>query len=544
MWKVMGRIVWVAVILVACRFPALPPIDEGDGGNVDADLQRPQPITVTVVGEGTVTTAPPGIDCGMQCAAEFEPLSTVTLTAAPSASFLFAGWEGDCVGSGDCVLSMDGAKVVTARFVRRGSVRWVKHVSYPEHDHIAAVVTDPQGDVLVAGTVDDGGGGDLFVAKYAASNGQLVWMNHLDTPGLALETFGGLAVDTTGSVYVAARLQGDGNAVSYGAHAVAGDVLGNIVVLRLSGETGGVGWAKQWGGAGQDVPAAIAVFGNDLYVVGKTSSNPAVFDGMSIAAQTGDGFVVRASTSSGSAAAVRRIPGPVDLDAVALNGTNVLVGGAVRASFTLDTCVAAPTGAGSDALLIALAGTTLNCQWVQNLGDTVSGNDAFVRGVAAFPGGGWVIAGVFEGSLSGLGSTALGSRGGTDVFVARLAVDGQRLWSFRYGEGANESVSGIATTQEGDVIFAGAFPGPSLHLGAFTVTGDSNVFVTRMTDAAVPTHEWAVSLGGAESDTADGLAVSADGSVYVVARFSGFTTVGNTPLASQLSDSWLAALVR
>lgn len=65
-----------------------------------------------------------------------------------------------------------------------------------------------------------------------------------------------------------------------------------------------------------------------------------------------------------------------------------------------------------------------------------------------------------------------------------------------------------------------------------------------MTDAAVPTHEWAVSLGGAESDAADGLAVSADGSVYVVARFSGFTTVGNTPLASQLSDSWLAALVR
>jgi hypothetical protein len=40
----------------------------------------------------------------------------VTLTATADTGSAFAGWSGDCSGTGDCVLTVDAAKSVTATF--------------------------------------------------------------------------------------------------------------------------------------------------------------------------------------------------------------------------------------------------------------------------------------------------------------------------------------------------------------------------------------------------------------------------------------------
>ena len=42
--------------------------------------------------------------------------SSVTLTATPQSGFVFAGWEGDCSGTGTCTLQMSGPKNVKADF--------------------------------------------------------------------------------------------------------------------------------------------------------------------------------------------------------------------------------------------------------------------------------------------------------------------------------------------------------------------------------------------------------------------------------------------
>jgi hypothetical protein len=69
------------------------------------------------VGSGTVTSDPARIDCGTVCESEFREGTQVTLTATPAAGSRFAGWSGDCGGSGACEVTMDAIRSVTAEFV-------------------------------------------------------------------------------------------------------------------------------------------------------------------------------------------------------------------------------------------------------------------------------------------------------------------------------------------------------------------------------------------------------------------------------------------
>jgi hypothetical protein len=76
-------------------------------------------VTKTGQGGGRVTSSPAGINCGQTCVATFGNGTTVTLTATPNRRSRFAGWSGDCSGTGSCVLSMTANHSVTARFARR-----------------------------------------------------------------------------------------------------------------------------------------------------------------------------------------------------------------------------------------------------------------------------------------------------------------------------------------------------------------------------------------------------------------------------------------
>lgn len=77
-------------------------------------------------GSGTVTSTPPGVTCGPTCAANYPEGTQVRLTATPDAGSSFAGWEGACTGNGECLVTMDGPKSVTARFGTRVALTVVK----------------------------------------------------------------------------------------------------------------------------------------------------------------------------------------------------------------------------------------------------------------------------------------------------------------------------------------------------------------------------------------------------------------------------------
>jgi hypothetical protein len=79
-------------------------------------LQYMLTVTVDGAGSGLVTSDPASISCPDGCEAMFDFGTVITLTASADTSSSFFGWAGACTGAGDCVVTMDAARSVTATF--------------------------------------------------------------------------------------------------------------------------------------------------------------------------------------------------------------------------------------------------------------------------------------------------------------------------------------------------------------------------------------------------------------------------------------------
>ena len=73
-------------------------------------------VTTTGSGNGTVTSAPPGINCGNDCSESYQSGTSVTLLANSDNNSKFDGWSGACFGTSNCVVEMDSNKQVTVNF--------------------------------------------------------------------------------------------------------------------------------------------------------------------------------------------------------------------------------------------------------------------------------------------------------------------------------------------------------------------------------------------------------------------------------------------
>ncbi|EGV32502.1 hypothetical protein ThidrDRAFT_1352 [Thiorhodococcus drewsii AZ1] len=83
-------------------------------------IQEPvgmQSLSVSVSGPGSVSSAPAGILCGVDCQEDFPAGTQVTLTALPNLGASFSGWSGACsVTNASCIVPMDQARNVLAQF--------------------------------------------------------------------------------------------------------------------------------------------------------------------------------------------------------------------------------------------------------------------------------------------------------------------------------------------------------------------------------------------------------------------------------------------
>ena len=99
----------------------------GNAGSVSGWLHSTTPPPTLSVnksgsGSGTVTSNPPGIDCGQTCSHAFYYYNDVVLTAIAAPSSSFTGWSGaGCSGTGICTVTMSSDQSVTATFNSLGN---------------------------------------------------------------------------------------------------------------------------------------------------------------------------------------------------------------------------------------------------------------------------------------------------------------------------------------------------------------------------------------------------------------------------------------
>jgi len=74
-------------------------------------------VTKTGSGNGTVTSSPPGINCGSTCLASYAPGTSVTLNAISDSNSIFSNWSNcDTVSGNQCIINLNTDKNVTANF--------------------------------------------------------------------------------------------------------------------------------------------------------------------------------------------------------------------------------------------------------------------------------------------------------------------------------------------------------------------------------------------------------------------------------------------
>ncbi|MCP4023427.1 MAG: S41 family peptidase [Desulfobacteraceae bacterium] len=101
--NLLGVFLILSQFLIGC-------LDSGDG------ILNELTITQKGNGTGMVTSNIGGIYCPDECRDFFSKDKQVVLTAKADEGFMFAGWGGDCSGIGECIITMDRSRTVTASF--------------------------------------------------------------------------------------------------------------------------------------------------------------------------------------------------------------------------------------------------------------------------------------------------------------------------------------------------------------------------------------------------------------------------------------------
>jgi chitodextrinase len=175
---------------------------------------------------------------------------------------------------GGPVPSAGGFDLFVAKYAgTTGAYRWARRVGGAADEYSYAVAVDGSGHVVVTGeftgTVDFGGGPlssagdrDVFVAKYAGTDGRHLWSRRL---GGALGDVGqAVAVDGAGNVVVTGYFMGT---VDFGGGALTSAGDRDIFVARYAAADGRHLWSRRFGAALTDMGNAVAVDGSGNLVV-------------------------------------------------------------------------------------------------------------------------------------------------------------------------------------------------------------------------------------------------------------------------------------
>jgi uncharacterized delta-60 repeat protein len=386
--------------------------------------------------------------------------------------------SGNVVVTGRCYSSSGGgADYYTAKYAATdGTLLWEQRYNGPANgnDSANAVAVDANGNVVVTGySVVIGSGKDYYTAKYAATDGALLWEKRSNGPGHDLdESLPAVALDGSGNVIVAGSSYNGTNYDYYTAKYAAAD--------------GALLWEKRYNGPGVsfnfDEAVAVAVDGNGNVAVTGWSHNGTNYDY----------YTAKYAAADGALLWEQRYDGPA-------NGNDSANAMAVDASGNVVVTGTSDNGTNYDSYTAKYAATDGALVWEKHSYD-------FAFWVAVDGGGNVAVTGD---SNNGTNS---------DYHTAKYAAaDGALLWEKRYNGPANshDYATAVAVDGVGNVVVTGYSMG----------IGGSEDFYTVKYAAADGALLWEKRYNGAANgiDGAVSLALGPNGMVVVTGYSAGNT---------------------
>lgn len=156
---------------------------------------------------------------------------------------------------------------------------------------------------------------------------------------------------------------------------------------------------------------------------------------------------------------------------------------------------------------------------VSALGRSLDSDESWPTKTAVDAVGNQYIVGSFTGTVR-FGNLQLVSAGRWDIFIAKRSATGQYLWAVRGGGTGTDHAYGLAVSAQGNVFVAGDFEDVAAF-GAVTKTsaGESDVYVAKLDGAG--NFLWVTTGGGPAADGATAAAVDAQENVVVTGFFTG-----------------------
>ena len=380
---------------------------------------------------------------------------------------------------------------------------WTKQLGSTVIDAGRAITADASGNIILAGYTlgnFDGnvssGGYDAAMAKYAA-NANKSWSLQFGGSGNSEDQLNGVAVDTSGNIYVAGYTNGslavEGNAGVYDMFVAKYNAVG----VRQ--------WIHQLGTAVSEKANAIAVDASgNAYVTGWTLG---ALDSQSNAGAK-DVFLTKYDTS-GAKQWTKLLGTTSDEEA---NGVAVDVNGNVIITGYTNGLLDGASNAGQNDVFVAKYDSSGTNLWTHQLGS--SGVDVG-RGVATDSSGDVYVAGYTGGSLPGNTSA-----GATDAFVTKYLADGTPSWTKQFGSSVStdDDAAFAITVDSSNGIYLTGYTQGGLS-GANAKPGTADVFVAKYNIGG--TQQWISQFGTTGADTGLGIAADGSGNIFVVGSTDG-----------------------
>jgi hypothetical protein len=377
---------------------------------------------------------------------------------------------------------------------------WTRMTGSSSDDYAYAVAVDHSGNAIAAGatqgSISGGNAGryDMFVAKYNPA-GTRLWVRQRGSD--QREFAYGVGADPSGNIYVTGYTGGD---LDGNTHSGANTYF-DVFVMKFDA-SGNWGWTRQFGFTSNDEGRAVAAdrFGN-IYVTGYVRG---ALDGLPRPG-TADVFIRKYDAAGNKIWSA--LFGTADVDesfgiTCDTNG-NIFVTGWCSGSIDGTT----PYLGNGDNFL-AKYNSNGQQVWIKQWG---TANKDTGYGVAADAAGNVYVSGYSTGPI--YGTPAQGNR---DYFLAKYDAAGNFIWGKHEGTGGHDQAWGAATDAAGNIYVTGE-TGGSLNGSAYQ--GLLDVFLAKYNPAG--NRLWTTQYGTADDDLARGVAIGADGTVYLAGYTGG-----------------------